>query len=254
MKNFFLAEKLKNRHTVLTALAVIMPLVSVLFAARLTHEYFAVDSFNWWYMTFYPGIIGILCGMIGGKDRKMKNRAVLSLPCDLGKIWDARILLGAAISGLSVLCLTAMTVAVGKGMELALHVTFVMPVSVKTQLAAGLLIWLTSLWQIPFCLLLLEKTGFFPMFMIHLLTYVAAAAGIALESWFAAVPGAITARLMCVALGVLPNGLPAVEGMVTFSPEVIKTESLWVGIPAAILWFLCLWVIGRKCFERQVSK
>ena len=35
----------------------------------------------------------VVC-LIGEKDRKMKNRAVLSLPVRTGSIWDAKILVG----------------------------------------------------------------------------------------------------------------------------------------------------------------
>lgn len=69
MRDFFRAEKLKYRHTSMRGITVVMPLVTVFFAAWLTSEYFAVDSYNWWYIGFYPGFLGIMCSIIGRKDQ-----------------------------------------------------------------------------------------------------------------------------------------------------------------------------------------
>lgn len=253
MRTYFQAEKLKYRHTFLGKTVLLMPLVTVLFAAVLTHAYFAVDSYNWWYGALYPGTIGIVCGMIGGKDKKKKNFTIWSLPCSMGKIWDAKILLGAAVSGAAMCVTLLLTIGMGQFMEKGLHMSFILRPELKMQLAAGLLMWLTALWQIPFCLLLAQKMGMFVMLLVHMGSYMVIAFTVSLKPWFAVLPGAITARLMCPVLGILPNGLPAVEGAMTYSPELMKMQSLAVGIPAALLWFGVLWLASRKWFERQVT-
>ena len=92
MKQYFLAEKLKYRHTFLPFLIVAMPLMTCLLAAFLTGNYFAVDSFNWWYMIMFPGMTAIICAVVGGKDKKQQNRTIFALPVDIGKVWDAKIL------------------------------------------------------------------------------------------------------------------------------------------------------------------
>lgn len=253
MKPYFLAEKLKYRHTFLKWLAILMPLVSVVMSAGMTSSYFAIDSYNWWYMALYPGMLGILCGMIGGKDKKKKNFTIWSLPCSMGKIWDAKILLGAALSGIAVVCTVVLIVVIGWLLENGLHMTFLIRPSVKIQLAAGMIIWITTLWQIPFCLFLSQKIGTFVMFLIHMGSYAIISCTVSLKPWFAVLPGAITSRMMCPVLGVLPNGLPAAEGQMTYSPAFMEPWNLLVGIPAALLWFCVLWLISRKWFERQVT-
>lgn len=253
MRQYFQAEKLKYRHTFLKGILVLMPLISVSFAAMLTHEYFAVDSYNWWYMILYPGMLGIVCGMLGGKDKRKKNITIWSLPCSMGKIWDAKVLLGAVLSGFAMGIAAILTISMGQFMESAFQIKFIIQPSLKMQLTAGFLMWLTTLWQIPFCLLLSQKTGTFVMFLIHMGSYTAISTMVSLKPWFAALPGAITARMMCPVLGILPNGLLAVEGQMTYSPEFMKLQNLMMGIPAAILWFLFLWLVSRKWFERQVT-
>ena len=86
MGAYFQAEKLKNRHTFLWGLTILMPLVCSLLSAQLTHRYFAMDGYNWWYMMMMPGFLTIICGLVGGKDLKKQNRTIGSLPADTGKI------------------------------------------------------------------------------------------------------------------------------------------------------------------------
>ena len=253
MKQYFLAERLKYRHTSMNTITVMMPLITVLLAAWLTHSFFAVDSYNWWYMGLYPGYIGILCSMIGGKDKRKKNHTIWSLPCSMGKIWDAKILVGAVVSGISVLCVVMLTVLIGKGMEWAFHMEYIVSPSIGMQILAGIVMWVTTLWQIPFCLFLSQKMGTFLMLLIHVGSYSVITVIVSLKSWFALFPGAITARLMCPILGVLPNGLLLQPGQVTYSPELAGMNNLLIGIPAALIWFILLWWVSRTWFERQVS-
>lgn len=253
MKKYFLAEKLKYQHTFLKGLIVLMPLISVVFAAGLTYDYFTVDSYNWWYMGLYPGMLGIVCGLLGGKDKKKKNYTIWSLPCSMGKIWDAKVMVGAVSSGIAVSWMVFLSLVISKFMEEGLHVTLRIQPSVKMQLAAGLIMWLTTLWQIPFCLWLSQKIDSFLMFAVHMGSCAILSVTVSLESWFAVFPGAITSRLMCPVLGILPNGLPAVEGQMTYTPELAAMKNLSIGIPAAIFWFVILWWGSRKWFEGQVT-
>lgn len=253
MKQYYQAEKMKYLRTFMGKTAIGMPIISTAFAALLTYEYFAIDSYNWWYLTLFPVMIALVCGMITGKDRKLKNRAVWSLPCDMGKIWDAKIMVGIGVLGISVLCVGILTIVVGTFMKVGLQVTFVIELSVFRQVAGCLIIWLASLWQVPFCLLVSQKIGMLPMLILHITGNFIASVFVALLPWFPLLPGAILPRLMCTVLGILPNGLPAVEGSVTYAPELVGTQNLLIGILAALLWFLFFWWVSRKWFERQVA-
>lgn len=253
MKAYYQAEKMKYRRTFMWKIVIGFPLLSTVFAALLTWEYFAIDSYNWWYLTLFPAMTALVCGIIGGKDRKFQNRSLFSLPCDMGKIWDAKMLVGIAASGVAVLCVGALSVVTGEFMKAVLHVTFAIELSVFRQATGCLIIWGASLWQVPFCLLLSQKIGILPMLMLHVTGSTLVAALVSLKPWFFLFPGAIMPRLMCAVLKILPNGLPAVEGSVTYSPELIGAWNLWIGIPMSLLWFLIFWRIGRKWFERQVA-
>ena len=75
-----------------------------------------------------------------------------------------------------------------------------------------------------------------------------------LTSYYWVLPGGVTARMMCVVLGVLPNGLPARPGEMTWTPQVMDPNSLWIGTISAVVWFLILWIAGKIWYERRMKK
>ena len=123
-RQYFKAEALKHRHTVLRKLLILMPVICVALAAFLTCI-FAVDGYNWWYMGMYPGFVALVCGTICEKEKKMKNRAILALPCDMGRVWDAKVLYGILMSGAAMLLLVLLVLAVAFILEHVLNVTFI---------------------------------------------------------------------------------------------------------------------------------
>ena len=101
MKHYFQAEQLKYRHTSVAAITFGMPVFTALLAFWLTSSYFSIDVYNWWYIGLYPGFLGILCSIIGKKDKQKKNYTIWSLPCGMEQIWDAKILVGIKMSAVS---------------------------------------------------------------------------------------------------------------------------------------------------------
>lgn len=250
----FYAERLKYRYTSMNRITFLMPFLTVLLAVALTSNFFAVDSYNWWYTGMYPGYLAVMCSIIGGKDKSKKNYTIWSLPCDMEKIWDAKIFTGVVMSGISVIVVVVMTIFIGNVMKMALHVEYIAEPDIFRQLLAGVLMWATSLWEIPVCLFLSQKIGKFLTLIIHVGFYIIMSNFLSLKSFFMLFPGTITARLMCPILGVLPNGLLLQPGSMTYSPELADINNLVIGIPAAILWFGLFWILSRKWFGRQVEK
>lgn len=253
MKNYFQAEKLKYRGTFLWGLLFLMPAVCTFLSAQLTHNYFAMDGYNWWYITMLPGFLVIICGQIGGKDLKKQNRTIGSLPADMGKIWDAKILLAVTLSGAATLILLILILIGTAAMEKSLHMTFINAPSVERQILAAFLIWITSLWMLPFCLFLVQKTGVILMVVISLASSQILAPLLALKNWFFLVPFGITARVMCPVLKTLPNGLPAEPGQITYTPELMSASAAAAGVGGALLWFGVCWFLTRKWYKRQVE-
>lgn len=254
MRAYFKAEAMKYRNSAVGKIVIFMPVICVALAAVLTHNYFVIDSYNWWYGMMYPGLMALVCGVIGNKDRKMGNRTIVSLPYDMKKIWDAKVLYGILVASIATFLLTSLTMVVSIIMENILQITFIINPSILMQLLAFFVLWISFLWQVPFCLFLSQVVGVIPMLLIHMATYIVMFSVASLGKFYMLFPGALASRMMCVVLGVLPNGLPAQPGEMTYTPELVDSISLFIGIPAAIVWFIFLWWPSRRWFERQVEK
>lgn len=253
-RQYLKAEVLKHHHTAINKILIFMPVICAVMSAFLTHIFFAVDGYNWWYMGMYPGFIALICGLIVGKEKKMKNRAILALPCDMGRIWDAKVLYGTLLSGAAMLLLMVLVILISFFLEHVLNVTFMIEPSLSSQLAAGALLWLSFCWQIPWCLLLAQTLGRTVMLILHLVLYNVMAILVSLLPVYMFFPGALAARMMCPVLGILPNGLPAQSGAMTFTQKLMDSSSIPVGIAASILWFLLLWGAGRIYYERRMKR
>lgn len=254
MKHYFQAEQLKYRHTSVAAITLGMPMFTALLAFWLTSSYFSIDVYNWWYIGLYPGFLGILCSIIGKKDKQKKNYTIWSLPCGMEQIWDAKILVGIKMSAIAVAGLTLFSMMGQTLLESVGNLKMRQAIPIPAQILAGIVLWLTTLWEIPFCLLLAQKISTFLMLVLHVGIYSILSTSVSLKPWFALFPGAITSRLMCVVIKVMPNGLPFEPGQMTYSPELGRVSGLLIGIPAALLWFFVFWLAGRTWFRKQVAE
>ena len=73
----------------------------------------------------------------------------------------------------------------------------------------------------------------------------------AVESFWFLCPYSILPRMMCSVLGILPNGLPAREGSMTFSPELLEGSNVLYGLILTLLWCLLLWAVTRSWYSRK---
>lgn len=253
MGKYYPAERLKNRHTSAEKLILLMPMIVVCLAARLTSDYFTIDAYNWWYIVLFPGMTAIVCGAVGNRDKKMKNQTILTLPADMGAVWDGKVLYGIRCMGISLAVLLSATLMISTILKQVWQIVFRIDPAAGEQVLAVVVLFLTSLWQIPFCLLLMQVIGRFPMILLHEGSIFLISVTMSLKPYFMLLPGGIAARLMCIILKILPNGLIAKPGSMTFTPELMDWKGVPVGILASLVWFAVFWIVGRKQFERQVQ-
>ncbi len=254
MGKHYLAERLKNRHTSVGKLILVMPLITVCLSAWLSREYFTINSYNWWYMFLFSGMLAIICSVTGSLDKKMKDRPILVLPVDMGAVWDGKVLYGLRCMGISLLVFLGVTLFFGAGPVWMIQQNLRINPSVSEQILAVVILFVTSLWQVPFCLLLQQKLGMFPMLFLHMGSYCFSAIELSLHACFMLLPGGIAARMMCIVLKILPNGLVAEPGSLTYSPELMERKGLLIGITVSLLWFALFWFAGRRWFERKTEK
>lgn len=253
LRRCYQAEVIKNRRTSAGRLAVALPALVVFLAAALTKDYVVVDCYNWWYIGILPACTALTAGALLSRERRQGSRGILSLPLDLGKIWDGKILYGVRMLAVSMFILFAAALLAWFILKRLLCMEFPVEISAARQSAAALVLFVTSLWQVPFCLFLHQLAGSGAAPLLHVAGYTIMAVTVSLKPYFMFAPGAISARLMCSILGVLPNGLAARPGSATYLPELVGYSAVPAGIFSSLIWFVFFWGAGRWWFGRQVA-
>ena len=260
------AELLKMKHTFLIPFHVAVPVIIagfMLFYYRgtignpmgQTMAYFELIGIG------LPFVVSIVCAGNIGLEEQNHFQVFLGNYKVKGKGFVVK---GVVLFGMGVLAIFGAAVAVAgltlfsmmgqMLLESVGNLKMRQAIPIPAQILAGIVLWLTTLWEIPFCLLLAQKISTFLMLVIHVGIYSILSTSVSLKPWFALFPGAITSRLMCVVIKVMPNGLPFEPGQVTYSPELGRVSGLLIGIPAALLWFLVFWLAGRTWFRKQVAE
>lgn len=240
MLNYLKAENLKCKRTFLKKNIFIAP-ITVLLITVLAPMWFQVNAFNWWYMLIFPGFIALSCYLVHQKEeKKLKYRAVFSLPVDLKKVWIAKNLILAIYLLLACIVLSIGIILGAVVFPAAKHFSF-------SQIIIGsTIIAVTSLWQVPLCLFLSKKLGAFGVILINVAGGGFVSAVIAVKSLWWLFPYCWTSRLMCPILGILPNGTLAEAGDILLNPNAIPS-----GIIMSVLLFLLLIFVTAHWFVKQ---
>lgn len=150
------AESLKCRHTMINYLLLIAPAVTVFFSLLAGGlNIFQSVGMYWWYMFILQGMIAILCFLAIRIEQASGNeRLVYSLPVDLRRIKYSKNLMIAEklLAAHIVLAVLLMVIPIMLFPD-AIRYTF------GQLLLGNVVIVLTSMWQIPFCFLLMHKLG-----------------------------------------------------------------------------------------------
>lgn len=245
--SYLAAEKLKFRRTATVKLCWCVPLLLTTGAACLARDYVQIDSFNWWYVGILPGFLTLLGCQVIGKEEQVGNQLVLSLPVDPVRVWDAKVIYCARMLAVSNLALGILVFTVGALAELfgAAQIYEIRPSQIFT---ACILLSLCCLWQIPVCMWMKLRMGMLAAFLVNLVFSIIGTVYVSLTEWWLLCPHAVPARLMCAVIRVLPNGLAAREGSLTFAPELLEMKAVIPGAAVCTVVFLAVWVLTRRWY------
>lgn len=246
---YVVSEKIKIRHTFLNKLIWLAPLVPMLIALLISGGYFQITSYNWWYAAFLPGMLSLSGALLAEKDKKMNNRAILSLPVSLKRVWVSKVLLVLGI----LICSCIIFFCGIQLFSLLLNKGGFQIISVKNTLLGSFVLVVTFMWQIPICLFLGNKIG---IFSTVLLNVIANGVGFAFatESIWLINPYAYPSRLMIPIVKILPNGMLAEPGSATFTPELLSYSVILPGLVISVVLFLLFTYVTTKWFEKQEAK
>ena len=161
MLKYLQAENLKYKRTFIKKMIFLAP-VMTLIIAFLSFSGVQSNAFNSWYTLILFGYISLMAALVNQKEeKKLHYQAVFALPISLKKVWISKNLVIAIYVLLASLVLSVEIILGG----LILPVTAT--ITIFHALAAAVLITITFLWQIPFCLFLAKKFGFMATLLIN---------------------------------------------------------------------------------------
>jgi len=233
------SEIIKMKRSSAYLFAVAGPVFTMILCILLgVGDLFQYGAMNWWYTGILPGVLAIICASSIQRDSKINYYGVLSLPIRKEKIWLAKIIICCAIYLGATVTMVIGTIIGGSILGSR--------VSSGEMIIAGIVLFITFIWQIPFVLLLVRKTSMFIAVIVNMFMNILGVVAFAPESNWYVFPFAIASRLMCPIIGVLPNGLPVEEGSLLLNTNVILP-----GIAISIVLFIVLTFITMKMFSKQ---
>lgn len=202
---------------------------------------FQSGSYNWWYTMLLPGALSLVCSLALQKDAKLKYRGLLALPFTPGTLWAGKII-ACAYWLLAALLVFLTGVSAG-------GLLFGQTITLLSSLAGSALIFLTFLWQIPLCLFLAARFGLFAAVLLNMAGTTLGVVQFDRGGLWDYIPYAITAKLMCPVLSILPNGLP-----VPADSPLRSTDMILPGTLVSLGWFAILFLLTTVWFRRQEAK
>lgn len=229
MLSYIVSENLKYRHTFTRKLLWLAPVVTLLLGS-LAPVWYQQNSYNWWYILLYPGVLTLLCTMIIQKDGgRLKYRTVYPLPVDLEKVWHAKLFV------CIIYCVIANIIFMAGNLLGGFLIFQIYKIPIRIHMlqafAGTICIILASIWNIPFVLWLAKKMGTFAALLINIgFSSVLGILGADTALWFLC-PYSWGLRLMVPVLGILPNGESAELLDLPVAPMlIVAVPMLSVGI------------------------
>lgn len=237
MGKYVQSELIKNKRSFAVKMLIIMPCVTIILAmVMMMGNYVQVLAYNWWYLIFLPFVVSYVSGHLISREKKKNFHGLFGLlerKQDLGY--------GKVIAVTFYLIITNCVFSIL--ISLAGSV-FQRQISVMDNLLASFVLTLTFAWQIPFVLILALKINTTIAVMINVACNLIIACSCATKvGWW--IPFAIPARMMCIILGILPNGLMAADAGLLGD---------YTAIIYGILITLVVYVVMTVCLGRILLK
>lgn len=251
LRTYLKAENLKFKRSLFRKLIIFIPVALILISMIFIFLNIGLGGFSSsivcnWCMPIASLSIVILCHLVNNKDQKHKYRTLYSLPIDLKKTFISKtilIALNLLIISLLLSFITIISECILSGVSVAIGHT-------GYYILGYCLLWLSLLWQIPFCLFLDQKVGFVGSVIINLFASALGGLFFSLTPLFWFFPYSWPARFMVTLFGVLPNGL-----LIEADSRLILNlgESSLLAL-ISLLAMLVLLVLFSRWYRRQVYR
>ena len=238
MLDMIKSDHLKQKCSFQKALIWLAPTITLLLALVLmSGNYVQKGGYNWWYLFILPGSLTMISSVVINNDSKRKFHGLFSVVVDKDKIWYSKIILCTIYLGITCLIFFLEVTIMGY--------LFKSTIPIKNSFLASILLFILSSWQIP--LFMYVSMRFSTSFAVIISLICNCGLGIifAVKSiWW--IPFAITSRIMCHVIGVLPNGLSVDNGSYSFNIKIIL-----IGLAITVILYLVISYISARWFEKQ---
>lgn len=238
MKKYLYSEWLKHKKSFVLKLLIIMPVVTVLLAVlMMAGNYVQMLAYNWWYLLFLPFVVSYTSAQIIRRDEKKNFHGLFGVMEE-----KKNLILGKTAVCTLYLGITNVVFGIYVGV---VGLLFGKQITMPHNLMAVIILMLTLVWQIPFSFLLALKCNAVFAVMINVVCNIFFACAFAEGSlWW--IPFAVPARMMCITLGILPNGLLA-EDVSIFGGYMTVAS----GIGVSVLLYVIFSVWCGKVFTKH---
>ena len=238
------AELIKYRHSMINKLLVLSPLLTILFA------YLAGGSMNfqyiatyWWYAFILQGVVAVLCYLSIRSEEKSGNYTnTFTLPIDLKGLKNAKnIVMVGKILVAELIC--AFMIHVITYVVFPDYLYF----SIGRLLVANIVIVITTMWQIPFCFLIMRFIGKFAAIIVNVLMGLICIAFFGTKSYWMAMPYCWGAKEMEKLLRIGVNGV-FMDNVQSFDIKNV------IVIVLSVIFFAVLVRCDASLYEKEVNK
>ncbi|WP_122643495.1 lantibiotic immunity ABC transporter MutE/EpiE family permease subunit [Luxibacter massiliensis] len=251
LQTYLKAECLKFRRSLFWRLIAWIPSSLILISGVFVYVGVGLSGFSGvmvcnWGMPVASLSVVFLCHLLNGKDKRHQYRTLYSLPVDLRKIFLSKVVL-AGENLLIISLVLSFIMAISEYMSLGARSA--LP-NMVFPILGFFFLWLSVLWQIPFCLFLDQKIGFVGSVVINLFASAFGGLFFYLTPVFWVFPYSWPGRFMVTLFGILTNGMPADKNsrLILSSGEGILLSAISL---MALVVFTALFSYWQ---ERQVSR
>lgn len=241
MTKYINSEWLKHKRTFYMKLIFIMPVVCILTALFLMGTtYVQSAGYNWWYMLFLPFTFTFIGAEMIHREKRYSFHGMFTLVEDKKKLWYAKVAAGTIVlvKTSAIFCILVLLCSL-----------FGAQIDIIPVIVAMVLLVLTFAWQIPFFMYFTLKSNMFLSVIVSVFCNFGFACFCSVNSfWW--IPFAIPAKLMCFAIGVLPNGLAIPQEELLNNTEVIAS-TVGIGVGVGVIMYVVATMFTAKLFVNQ---
>lgn len=228
------SEFQKSRRTSINKFVIITPIFTILLSKLWGGG--QNGAYNWWYVMFLPGMLAIISAQVITKEENLDYKGLFLYPQDKGNIWLGKLIYISILFLISSLVFMFGIMIIGSGS------IYKSSISLKANILATIILFLTLLFQIPLSLFLTTKLNMFFSILVNIVMTVFGVASFGTNSFLKFNPYGIPSASMVPVLNILPNGLPASRDSLLLNGSislniVINISVFLILTVATTIWF-----------------